>query len=199
MTNILITGIPGIGKTTLIEQILFELNKVGLSILGFITKEVREGNKRIGFTIELIENNQLSGIKYTLATKTGTRTPYRIGSYNVEIQNLETVVDYLAKQQSKKKLDLIIIDEIGKMELLSNKFRKYIIEVLDSRKLLATISLKDNLFTKQVKARKDTILLILQDRREFNSIKEKILQIILKYQDQSPARETVKRSKDTLS
>ncbi|MHA1686470.1 MAG: nucleoside-triphosphatase [Candidatus Heimdallarchaeaceae archaeon] len=180
MQNILITGPPGIGKTTLIEHILRELNKVGLDTIGFITREVRKGNKRTGFTIELIKNSQLSNVKYILATKTGPKTPYRVGSYYVQLQNLERVIAYLSNQQDTEDAELVIIDEIGKMELLSNKFQSYVIKMLDCQKLIATITLKDNEFTKRIKSRKDVVLFTLYDRTQFQSIKEATLTTILK-------------------
>ena len=74
-----------------------------------------------------------------------------------------------AVREAIKSKDLIVVDEIGKMELFSPAFKEAIIEALDSKKkFLGTIMLKSNKFTDRIKERKDTVLLELRpENREF--------------------------------
>lgn len=173
--NILITGLPGIGKTTLIEQILPKLKKLDLKIAGFITKEIRKNKTRVGFSINMIINGEISNTEHLLAIKNGKRTNYKVGAYNVQIENLNEAVEYLRNIEKQRKIDLVVIDEIGKMELFSQAFKDYIISQLNNKRLLATITFRDNQFTRMIKNRKDVKLYKLTDRSMFKKIKVDIL------------------------
>jgi nucleoside-triphosphatase len=147
MTNILITGFPGTGKTTLIERVL---EKLEIKAIGFITKEIRENGQRTGFTIET-----LSGVKKVLAIKKNIKCHYRVGKYCVLLDNLDQIVQILEKEISDTMYQLIIIDEIGKMELFSNRFKEFLLESLEKKIVLGTIMLRDNAFTANIKKRND--------------------------------------------
>lgn len=170
MVNILITGRPRVGKTTMIARILAETNK---SAIGFITKEIREKGYRIGFNIET-----LSGIVKSLASKKGKSSKYRVGSYNVYVENVDFVVDYLkAKFESGTNYDLIVLDEIGKMELYSHSFREFVLSCLKQKKVLGTIMMRDNDFTAQIKSRSDTRIFNLTEENRIN-IHQNIMELM---------------------
>jgi len=147
MTNLLITGFPGTGKTTLIERVLDELK---IEAIGFITKEIRKNGQRTGFTIETI-----SGVKKILATKEKMNCHYRVGKYCVLLDNIDCIVQILEKEILQASYQLIIIDEIGKMELFSNNFKRFLLKNLEQKKIFGTIMMKDNAFTAKIKKRDD--------------------------------------------
>ena len=167
MTNILVTGAPRTGKTTLISTILSKLN---IDVIGFITTEIRENNIRTGFTIETY-----SGIKKILASKKNLESRYRVGRYGVYLDNLNFIVSKLEKEINNEIPKLIVIDEIGKMELFSHSFKEFVMQALNQNKVLGTIMLRDNDFTKKIKLRSDTkvFAINLQNREKItNKIEE---------------------------
>jgi len=165
MVNVLVTGKPRVGKTTIIARILAESNK---SAIGFITKEIREKGYRIGFNIET-----LSGIVKPLASKKGKTSKYKVGSYNVYVENVDFVVDYLkAKIESGTNYDLIVLDEVGKMELYSDSFREFVLYCLEQKKILGTIMMRDNDFTSKTKNRLDTIVYQLTEKNRSQAEKD---------------------------
>ncbi len=144
--NILLTGEPGIGKTTLIERILGVIKH--LRTAGFYTREIRQGGIRKGF--ELID---LGGRK-SLLSHVNIKSPYRVGKYGVDIQGFEEFLE--AIEFFDPPTDLIVIDEIGKMECVSTKFNTLLIRILDSETpVIATIALKGAGIIGQVKQRPD--------------------------------------------
>ena len=144
--NILLTGVPGVGKTTLmitLSESLRELNPVG-----FYTEEIREGGVRKGF--ELVSLDGRRG----LLSHVSIRSPYRIGKYRIDIKGFENFMGSIAILESPS--PLILIDEIGKMECLSDRFRKLMIQVFDSEKIvIATIALRGEGFIAEIKKRDD--------------------------------------------
>ena len=147
--NLLITGFPGVGKTTLIKNLSEGLK--GLHPIGFYTEEIREEGVRKGF--ELIS---LEGKKGLLSHK-DIRSPYRVGQYKVDVQGFDEFLDLISF--FNERTQLIIIDEIGKMECLSDRFKKLLKEILDSEKwVIATIALKGLGLIAEVKGRKDVKL-----------------------------------------
>lgn len=132
--KILITGTPGIGKTTLVRRLIDELKQApGVAMGGFYTEEIRERGIRKGFRI-----TTLSGQKGLLA-HVDVESPVRVGKYKVDVEGFEKIA--LAElERSLSAVQLIVIDEIGKMELASGKFRKLVEVVFNSSALVvATI------------------------------------------------------------
>jgi len=80
--NILFTGSPGCGKTTLIKKIVEGLPA---PTTGFFTQEIRERGKRVGFTI-----NTLAGTKVLLA-HINVSGWYRVGRYGVALENVDRI------------------------------------------------------------------------------------------------------------
>jgi len=147
--NILLTGRPGVGKTTLIKKLI---DSVPLSKGGFYTEEIRRGKERIGFSLTTLDGN-----KSTLAS-VKIKSPYRVGKYSVDVDSFERVgVESIRKAMLKKQL--IIIDEIGKMELFSKKFRELVIQALNTGHVIATIKKGSTGYVDEIKSRKDVRLL----------------------------------------
>jgi len=144
--NILITGYPGVGKTTLINKIVKQLS---CSIGGFYTHEMLENGRRTGFYITDYEGNQM-----VMASEKSS-SPYRVSKYGVNIEVFEKI-GIPAMERALQNADLIVIDEIGRMEMFSPKFCDMLRRVFDSEKpLLATIKKNDCELTKELKHRDD--------------------------------------------
>jgi len=147
--NILITGQPGIGKTTLIKKLAEELKDLHPS--GFYTTEIREAGNRKGF--ELISLDGSKGI----LSHVDIESQYRVSKYGVDVERFETFLDSVSLLDLTK--SIVIIDEIGKMECFSGKFRSLVRHILDSDKLLvATIALRGSGMISEIKKRNDVKL-----------------------------------------
>ncbi len=140
--KILITGSPSVGKTTLIVRLLEKLKS--FNPVGFYTAEIRKNNIRQGF--ELIG---LDGGK-TILSHVNIISPYKVGKYGVDIDTFERLIEKIDLFNPTHRL--IIIDEIGKMECLSKKFRDIIESLLGEDKfLIATIASRGNRFIEKIK------------------------------------------------
>ena len=147
MKNILLTGRPGIGKTSIIKEVI---NSLKLDAGGFYTKELREGGVRKGF--EIITLNGRKGILAHIDCK----STYRVSRYGVNIKDLEEIAAPAIEDALKNK-EWIIIDEIGRMELYSPKFCSLVKKALDSeKKVLGTIQVGHNEFLDSIRRREDT-------------------------------------------
>ena len=136
-TKILITGPPRSGKSTLIVRLIKYISKRQITAYGFLTPEVREGNNRIGFDIVDIKTKE----REKLARKGSFNTKYHLGSYCVFIESIKKIISKYEDIRFQEG-DLIIIDEIGKMELFSKKFQEFIIKIFASNiSIIATIGL----------------------------------------------------------
>jgi nucleoside-triphosphatase len=148
--KILLTGLPGCGKTTVIMQILENLRNIKTA--GFYTQEIRENNIRKGFRW-----TSLDGAEGILA-HIDIKGPLWVGRYGVDVKAFEnSVVPIL--DIDKTDAELLVIDEIGKMECMSEKFVTAVRKLFNSDKsVLATIAKKGGAFISEVKSFPDTKL-----------------------------------------
>lgn len=148
--NILLTGVPGVGKTTLITEVAERL--AALRPVGFFTREIRERGLRRGFEAVSLDGRRtvLAHIDYP--------SIFRVGKYGVDIPAFEDFLASLPLDQSHS--GLVILDEIGKMECFSGRFRDLVVTLLESPAiLLSTVALRGGGLIAQVKARSDIDLI----------------------------------------
>ena len=148
--KILLTGRPGCGKTTLIQRVA---NNLPQRAGGFYTEEIRDGGMRVGFKIVALDGEEAVFAHVDLKTRS------RIGKYGLDLSALERI-GVGAVRQAVRTRRLVVIDEIGPMELRSSIFRAAIKEALDSDVLLlATIYTRSLPFTDVIKSRPDVTLI----------------------------------------
>jgi nucleoside-triphosphatase len=146
---LLLTGVPGSGKTTVLRRVAERL--AGRRVRGFVTDEVREGRDRVGFEIETFD-----GRTATLA-RVGLRSPHRVGRYGVDVAALDALVD--ASLRPVDRGAIYLVDEIGKMECLSPRFVEAMRQLLGSgARIVATVALRGGGLIEEVKARPDVEL-----------------------------------------
>ncbi|KAK4758835.1 hypothetical protein SAY87_020136 [Trapa incisa] len=136
---LLVTGSPGVGKTTLITRVFESLraSNPNLKVRGFYTREIREEGERVGFAVVTLDGRTGPLASSTISTTESFRWP-RVGKYRVDVASFESVA--LPSLQVKEDVDLFIIDEVGKMELYSSAFFPAVLKILQSNiPLLATI------------------------------------------------------------
>lgn len=153
MKNVLITGKPGVGKSTLVSRLIERAKALGMKVGGLSTPEIRVGGKRLGFKLVDIATGE-EGI----LARVDIRGPM-VSKYGVNLEDLNRVGAGAIKRAVNES-DLIIIDEIGKMELFSVEFKQAVIESLNSKKpVVATVGkfLRDP-FVKGILSRKDVLL-----------------------------------------
>jgi len=165
-TAYLLCGEPGSGKTTVITEVLA---RAGKSCGGFYTGEIRTGGVRQGFSI-----TTLDGKSATLAhTAIGSR--YRVSKYGVDIDSMDEVA-VPAVREAIRSCDIVVIDEIGKMELFSKSFKEVVVEALQSgKKVLGTIMLAPNPWADGVKQRLE-VEIITVTRNNRSAVVKQVLE-----------------------
>jgi nucleoside-triphosphatase len=144
--KVLLTGRPGCGKTTLIKRVV---NKLPGRAGGFYTEEIRHGGTRAGFKIVTLDGEE------AVFAHVDFKTPDRLGKYGLDLTALERI-GAGAVRQAVRLRRLVVIDEIGPMEIRSAIFRDAITEALDSEvPVLATIFARALRFTDAIKSRPD--------------------------------------------
>ncbi len=155
MSKILLTGKPGVGKTTCIEKLIRGIQPF-CHPLGFVTREIREAGHRVGFELEVLHDG-----KFLFAHR-DFRTPLSVGRYGVQVAYLNQAIEVLKHQEHElgKKPRIYFIDEIGKMEALSAAFREWVENILNSPwPVVATIALKGTSWIEGVKRHSGTHLI----------------------------------------
>lgn len=168
MKNILLTGQPGVGKTTLIMKILEELS---LKAKGFFTEEIREKGVRKGFKIRTLDGQE------GILAHVDSTSPKRVSKYGVNVEEFEQI-GVKALEEALEQESPVIIDEIGKMELYSERFRETLLRVFERCPLvIATIAERGNSFIGAIKARPDvTVLTITRENR--HSLVDKVKELV---------------------
>jgi nucleoside-triphosphatase len=174
---LLITGSPGTGKTTLLLKIIETVKQNGHRIGGMISREVRSDGTRVGFQIADLDTGTNGWLAHV-----NQNTGPQIGKYRVNLNDLNKIgAEAIIK--AVEHCDLIAIDEIGLMELLSEKFVTSVRKAVESSKpIIATVHWKArNKLIDEIKARNDaqTYTITLENRETVhNTLTEKIKEFL---------------------
>ena len=154
---LLLTGQPGTGKTALIKE---ALARTRVKAAGFYTEEIRTGGIRQGFRIVTLDGQE------AILAHVGASSPHQVSKYGVDTDALDRV-GVSALRRAVQEFDLIVIDEIGKMELLSPQFRETVTKAINSgKKVLGTIMFNPHPFADGIKRRSEVeTLLVTGDNR----------------------------------
>ena len=157
VARVLLTGSPGVGKTTLSLRVVDILRQRGEALAGFTTSEIRRGGRRTGFTI-----TGIGGLERTLAVRGGAGP--RVGGYGVDIAAFEEVA-LLELQNGLELGSTLVVDEVGKMELLSRPFRALLPEVFAAPRVVATVQAHAHPLTDELKRRADVHVIDVERSR----------------------------------
>ena len=175
--KILITGPPGVGKTTIIKTVHDKLKQTAKDskaiIKGFYTAEIREAGDRVGFKIDGFSTNQEGIIAHTSLID----SKISVGKYRVDVKAFEKVA-----LPEMKDGTIYVIDEIGKMECFSSAFVKRMDELLESEDVavVASIGQKGEGFIQEAK-KKSGVKLIEVSKSNRNTVPENIIKLLTPY------------------
>lgn len=160
----LLTGQPGTGKTRIIKQAIAGMKgRAG----GFYTEEIRSQGVRLGFSLVTLDGQT------TILAYINIRSPYRVSKYGVDIGNLDKV-GVPALEKAARECDIVVVDEIGKMELFSDRFREAVQSIISSgKKVLGTIMLSPNPDADAIK-RQPQVNIITVTRTNHESVLEEL-------------------------
>jgi nucleoside-triphosphatase len=150
--KVLLTGRPGCRKTTLIKRLVHDL---ALSAGGFYTEEIRQRGERVGFKIVTLEGEE------AVLAHVSFNTTQRVGKYGLDLSVLESIgTEAICAAVHARRI--VVIDEIGPMEIRSPIFCDVVNDALDSPDvsgILGTISARPFPFTNTIKKRHDITLI----------------------------------------
>ncbi|XP_048735044.2 cancer-related nucleoside-triphosphatase-like [Ostrea edulis] len=137
--HVVLTGRPGIGKTTLIKKIHKVFSESGVEVKGFYTEELRSGGQRLGFDVVTLDGNRgpLARIQDSESGGVSHKRSFLVGKYEVKLGSFENVAlptlripKNAQPGTSNGSCQVFIIDEIGKMELFSQTFVTMVRDIL---------------------------------------------------------------------
>ena len=159
----LVTGPPGVGKSTAISKVVLRLKSAGVIVGGFMTSEMRSGGARVGFKARDLTTER-SGVLASVDTRFGPR----VGRYRVNLKDLASI-GAAGLEAAAESSEMIVIDEVGPMELVSPEFRRAVSRCIESGKpLLAVVHerLDDDLLNELRKKATETFILTVEARND---------------------------------
>lgn len=160
----LLTGKPGTGKTSLIKQAVAELEgRAG----GFYTEEIRSRGARLGFKLITLDGHE------AVLAHADFNKRFQVSKYGVDVDSLDRV-GVAALRRAAEQCDLVVVDEIGKMELFSADFREIVLQTISGgKRVLGTIMLHSNPWADNIK-RQPQVNLVTVTRASYHQVLDDI-------------------------
>lgn len=154
---LLITGNPGVGKTTVLLKTADMLRTRGFTVGGMLSREVRSSGTRVGFEVLDLYTGKTGWLAHT-KQKHGPQ----VGKYHVNFPDLDGVGTE-AIEKANKECDIVAVDEVGPMELFSEKFKLAVKDAVDGRKpVIATIHWRtEDQVLKEIRTRQDAEIFVV--------------------------------------
>ncbi len=155
---LLLTGFPGVGKTTVIRKVADRLTAKRRA--GFFTEEIRVYGRRQGFRLVTFDGQE------RVIAHVDFSPTYRVSKYGVDVGAIDRMVE--ASLTLDPSVDIYLVDEIGKMECFSERFVGAMRTLLNADKIVvATVAQKGGGFISEVKQRDDIeIWSLTRDNRD---------------------------------
>lgn len=155
--KILLEGRPGVGKTTVARRLVDLLRGSGLRLAGFTTEELRQRGRRVGFAVE-----SLAGGRRGVLAHVDYPGPPTVGKYGVDLAEFERI----ALPTLEAEVDVVVIDELGKMELASPAFRAAVERLFDREvAVVATVHAHRHPLTDALKSRPGVEVVHVTERK----------------------------------
>ncbi len=134
---------------------------------GFYTEEMRSRGVREGFRLVTLDGQS------AILAHTSIHSPYLVSKYGVDLDSLDRV-GVSALRQAAQQCDLVVIDEIGKMELFSANFRDAVLQIINGgKRVLGTIMLSPHPWADAIK-RQPQVNLIEVTRYNHHQVLEEL-------------------------
>lgn len=152
-----ITGMPNVGKTETLKKIIGFLHKAGYVTEGMITESILKDNERVGFKVKDLQTDEGKTFAHV-----DFEDKEHVGKYGVDTIALEEIgIPAIEKAITSEDIHIIVIDEIGKMEMLSEKFCEAVVAALDCDKpIMITLHKKSRTPLLQDVRRRDDIRIL---------------------------------------
>lgn len=162
-----ITGKPKIGKSTIIKAVIKSLKIEGIAVGGMLTADIREGGRRVGFSLEDINTGEKGILAHVQLYQRGPKV--KVGKYVVNLTDLDSIgANSIKNALAHPDPIIIIVDEIGPMELKSKKFIEAVEEAIESAKttLVSVHQKSEHELVRKVKKEFETFEVTEENRDE---------------------------------
>lgn len=161
VNNILVTGPPRSGKSTLIEKVVQSIRRPAI---GFFTQELREKGRRVGFSITTLQG------KTGVLAHEGIKSKFSVGKYGVNLEDLDQIA--VPSMLPSAPGQVVVVDEIGKMECFSRLFKETLLKVLSADNLvIGSVAMKGDRFIQSIKEREDVSLVSISENTRHLALK----------------------------
>ncbi|MDG6964247.1 MAG: NTPase [Nitrososphaerota archaeon] len=158
----LVSGPPGVGKSTLVSRVVLKLKSAGVIVGGCTTSEKREGGARVGFEVR----DLTTGRRGELASVSSRFGP-KVGRYRVNLADLAEI-GAAGLEAAAERSELIVVDEVGPMELVSPEFRRAVEKCgATGKPMLAVVHerMEDDILG-ELRARAEEVVVLTPENRD---------------------------------